>query len=69
MPKNARLMQAIAQHKTAKPKPKGWLLGVVEAIFKDGETLTRKFSRSGAGRSAALLAYDLLGLADACHYL
>lgn len=47
VPKNARLMQAMAQHKSAKPKPKGWLMGISDQIFKDGETLMRKFSRAG----------------------
>lgn len=26
----------MAQHKNAKPKPKGWLMSVVEAVYKDG---------------------------------
>jgi len=37
LPKNARLIEAMAQHKNAKPKPKGWLLAVVDAIYKEGE--------------------------------
>jgi hypothetical protein len=28
---------AMAQHKNAKPKPKGWLLAVVDTVYKDGE--------------------------------
>jgi hypothetical protein len=27
----------MAQHKNAKPKPKGWLMAVVESIYKEGE--------------------------------
>ncbi len=38
LPKNQRLKDAMAQHKNAKPKPKGWLMSVVEQIYKDGET-------------------------------
>lgn len=45
LPKNARLIEAMAQHKHAKPKPKGWLLSVVDSIYKDAETLQRKFGR------------------------
>jgi hypothetical protein len=37
LPKNARLIEAMAQHKNAKPKPKGWLMAVVESIYKEGE--------------------------------
>jgi hypothetical protein len=29
---------AMAQHKNAKPKPKGWLLAVVDTVYKDGES-------------------------------
>lgn len=36
LPKNARLIEAMAQHKNAKPKPKGWLLAIVDSIYKDG---------------------------------
>lgn len=31
----------MAQHKNAKPKPKGWLMSVVEQIYKDGEARTK----------------------------
>jgi len=27
----------MAQHKNAKPKPKGWLMAVVDSIYKEGE--------------------------------
>jgi hypothetical protein len=37
LPKNARLIEAMAQHKNAKPKPKGWLMAVVDSIYKEGE--------------------------------
>jgi hypothetical protein len=37
LPKNARLIEAMAQHRNAKPKPKGWLLAVVDSIYKEGE--------------------------------
>ncbi|WIA13678.1 hypothetical protein OEZ85_007238 [Tetradesmus obliquus] len=46
LPKNARLIEAMAQHKNAKPKPKGWLMAVVESIYKEGETLLRKLGRA-----------------------
>lgn len=36
VPKNARLIEAMAQHKNAKPKPKGWLMAVVDSIYKEG---------------------------------
>jgi hypothetical protein len=39
LPKNARLIEAMAQHKNAKPKPKGWLMAVVESIYKEGAAL------------------------------
>lgn len=37
LPKNQRLKDAMAQHRNAKPKPKGWLVSVVESVWKDGE--------------------------------
>jgi hypothetical protein len=37
LPKNVRLVEAMAQHKNAKPKPKGWLMAVVDNIYKEGE--------------------------------
>lgn len=37
VPKNARLIEAMAQHKNAKPKPKGWLMAVVDSIYKEGK--------------------------------
>eukprot|EP00878_Enallax_costatus_P005108 GHUV01005370.1.p1 GENE.GHUV01005370.1~~GHUV01005370.1.p1 ORF type:complete len:604 (+),score=218.67 GHUV01005370.1:107-1918(+) len=46
VPKNARLIEAMAQHKNAKPKPKGWLMAVVDSIYKEGETLLRKLGRA-----------------------
>jgi hypothetical protein len=39
VPKNARLIEAMAQHKNAKPKPKGWLMAVVDSIYKEGAFL------------------------------
>ena len=39
LPKNQRLKDAMAQHNNAKPKPKGWLMAVVEQIYKDGQYL------------------------------
>lgn len=36
VPKNTRLIEAMAQHKNAKPKPKGWLMAVVDSIYKEG---------------------------------
>ncbi|KIY97727.1 hypothetical protein MNEG_10236 [Monoraphidium neglectum] len=45
LPKNARLIEAMAQHRNAKPKPKGWLLAIVDSIYKEGETLLRKLGR------------------------
>ena len=36
-PKNARLANAILTHPNARPRPKGWLMGVVESVYKDGE--------------------------------
>jgi hypothetical protein len=38
LPKNARLIEAMAQHKNAKPKPKGWLMAVVDCIYKEGKS-------------------------------
>jgi hypothetical protein len=40
VPKNARLIEAMAQHKNAKPKPKGWLMAVVDSIYKEGMCLS-----------------------------
>jgi hypothetical protein len=37
LPKNARLIEAMAQHKNAKPKPKGWLMAVVDSIYREGD--------------------------------
>lgn len=45
LPKNARLVEAMAQHKNAKPKPKGWLMAAVESMYKEGDSLLRKFGR------------------------
>lgn len=36
LPKNVRLIEAMAQHRNAKSKPKGWLLVIVDAIYRDG---------------------------------
>ncbi|KAJ9505696.1 hypothetical protein QJQ45_024225 [Haematococcus lacustris] len=36
LPKNQRLKDAMAQHKNAKPKPKNWLMAVVDTVYKDG---------------------------------
>jgi hypothetical protein len=38
VPKNQRLKDAMSQHRNARPKPKGWLLSVVEQVYKDGES-------------------------------
>jgi hypothetical protein len=36
VPKNVRLIEAMAQHKNAKPKPRGWLMAVVDSIYWEG---------------------------------
>jgi hypothetical protein len=45
-PKNARLAMALLQHRNARPRPKGWLMGVVESVHKEGE--------AGIGRQLGL---------------
>lgn len=37
LPKNLRLVEAIMLHKHEAPRPKGWLMAVVEAVYKEGE--------------------------------
>ncbi|GIM03682.1 hypothetical protein Vretimale_8354, partial [Volvox reticuliferus] len=49
-PKNARLATALAQHRTARPRPKGWLMGLVESVYKDGEALQRRMGQMEALR-------------------
>lgn len=39
MPKSVRLVEAISQHKFEAPRPKGWVLAVVEAVYKEGAWL------------------------------
>jgi hypothetical protein len=34
------IVEAMAQHKNAKPKPKGWLMAVVDSIYKEGVLLS-----------------------------
>eukprot|EP00198_Chlamydomonas_reinhardtii_P010791 XP_001700128.1 predicted protein [Chlamydomonas reinhardtii] len=38
------------QHRNARPRPKGWLMGLVESIYKEGEALLRKMGRMEALR-------------------
>ncbi|KAG2434787.1 hypothetical protein HXX76_007672 [Chlamydomonas incerta] len=49
-PKNVRLATAMQQHRNARPRPKGWLMGLVESIYKEGEALLRKMGRMEALR-------------------
>lgn len=35
-PKSRRLLEALMKYRDARPKPKGWLLAVVDNIYKDG---------------------------------
>jgi hypothetical protein len=53
LPKNARLIEAMAQHKNAKPKPKGWLLAIVDSIYRDGGGGCDR-PRYGSGLSASV---------------
>jgi hypothetical protein len=49
-PKNQRLSEAILMHRNAKPKPKGWLLAVLDSIYKDGELQLQLHQEPGALR-------------------
>lgn len=43
----------MAQHKNAKPKPKGWLMSVVDQIYKDGGSRAER--GPGRGWEASVL--------------
>eukprot|EP00798_Chlamydomonas_sp_ICE-L_P021462 gene21462-28434_t len=54
LPKNQRLKDAMAQHSNAKPKPKGWILSVVEQIYKDAESVMKKLGRTEGMRKQSV---------------
>ncbi|GAX74225.1 hypothetical protein CEUSTIGMA_g1674.t1 [Chlamydomonas eustigma] len=54
LPKNQRLKDAMSQHRNARPKPKGWLLSVVEQVYKDGENLVKKLGRAEVIRKQSI---------------
>ncbi len=44
----------MAQHRHAKARPLGWLLSVVEQIYKDGEAVVKKLGKLEALRKQSV---------------